>query len=168
MKSGIALQILSLWIGAGLLVSCSIGSKTPPPDPVAAWLTGEPRHKALIHLRKYLPKIVTCPSTIELTEEGVTWVDLQTCSPVDLRRRLNFKDLQGVRLVQEKVSMGRDKRWVEVFQIKSWLPIGRGVGHLNNKEGIQALQEVKSALERLSQGRETPHHWKSQARSFLF
>jgi hypothetical protein len=168
MRTGIALQVLSLWIGAGLLVSCSIGSKTPSPDPVAAWLPGEPRHQALIHLRTYLPEIVTCPSTIELTEEGVSWVDPHTCSPVDLRRRLTFKDLKDVRLVWERVSMGRDQRWVEVFQNKNWLPIGRGVGHLNNEEGIHALQEVKSALERLSQGRETPHQWNSQARSFLF
>lgn len=152
--------------GVGLLTGCGRALKTPP-DPLAAWLPEGPRSQALLLLRAQLPKVIACPSTIELTEGGVSWVDLHSCHPEDLRRRLRFKDVQAVRLIWQKVHMGTDARWLEALHNGSWVPVGRGSG-LAGEDGMRALEAVKTALERLGPGRETPHRWEAHARPYLF
>ncbi|MFQ5914227.1 MAG: hypothetical protein ACE5JS_13690 [Nitrospinota bacterium] len=160
--------ILSVF-ALGLLIGCGRSQKGPAPDPLAALLPDVPRHQALILLRTHLPKVVTCPSTIEMTENAVSWVDIHSCHPTDLRRRLRFRDIQATRLIREKVHMGFDQRWLDVLHNGSWIPVGRGVGRgLGREARMLALEGVKAALERLSPGRETPHEWKVQPRPFLF
>ncbi len=155
-------------IGAGVLLGCSRGPKALPADPLAGVLAAGPRSRALIFLRLHLPRVVTCPSTIELTENGVSWVDIHSCHPTDLRRRLRFKDIRAARLIWEKIHMGFDQRWLEVMHNNGWVPIGRGVAGPRGEKRMQNLEGVKTALERLSPGRETPHRWKAHARPFLF
>ncbi|MFQ5692883.1 MAG: hypothetical protein ACE5IM_07560 [Nitrospinota bacterium] len=159
-------------VSAGVLVAGCGRVLKGPADPLAGLLPGGPRSQSLLVLRAYLPRVVTCPSTIELTENGVSWVDIQSCRPTDLRRGVRFKDIQEARLMWQKVHMGRDERWLEVMHNKSWLPIGRGVGGgiggLGGKERIRVLETLKGAFERLGPGRETPNQWKARARPYLF
>ena len=155
-------------VGVGVLGGCGKTPAAPRPDSVASLLPKGARADALISLRRYLPRAVTCPATIELTENGVSWVDIHSCHPTDIRRGLRFKDIQAARLILQKVSMGFDQRWVEVLHNRAWIPIGRGVDGLRGKEGIQVLEGVKVALEYLGPGRKTSHQWKKQARPYLF
>ena len=158
--------LLLAWVG--VLGGCGRTPGGLRPDPVASLLPKGPRADALISLRRYLPRAVTCPATIELTENGASWVDIHSCHPVDLRRGLRFKDVQAARLILQKVSLGFDQRWVEVLHNRAWVPIGRGVGGLRGNQGVRILEGVKSALERLGPGRKTSHRWKIRARPYLF
>ncbi len=159
---------LLILIGVGALGGCGRSAVTPRPDPVAPFLPKGPRSDALILLRRILPRAVTCPATIELTQNEVSWVDIHSCQPTDLRRGLRFQDIQAARLILLKVHMGFDQRWVEVLHNRAWVPIGRGMNRLRGKKGKRILEGVKAALERLGPGRETPHKWNRQARPYLF
>lgn len=161
-------RVLGLLFLVGVLGGCGRTPAALPSDSAASLLPKGAGTDALISLRRYLPRAVTCPATIELTENGVSWVDIHSCRPTDLRRGLRFRDIQAARLILQKVSMGFDQRWVEVLHNRAWIPIGRGVGGLRGKEGIRVLEGVKAALEVLGPGRKTSHEWKKRARPYLF
>ncbi len=163
-KIGLSVSLLML---AGWVSGCGRPPKAQP-DPIAALLTKSPQDQALIELRRYLSKGVTCPETLELGRAGVSWVDMNSCRSTDIRRGLRFQDLQRARLIRQIVHMGVDRQWLEVKHNNTWVPIGRGVSGLRGKDGARILEGLKSALERLGPGSETPHHWTVQAQPFLF
>ena len=164
MKIGLSVSLLIL---AGWVSGCGKTLKTEP-EPLVSLLLKEPQNQALIELRRYLPKAVTCPETLELDRAGVSWAGVKSCRSTDIRRGLRFQDLQRTRLIRRVVHMGFDRQWLEVKHNNTWIPIGRGVSGLHGKGGARILEGLKSALERLGPGSETPHHWTVQAQPFLF
>lgn len=137
-------------------------------DPISSLMTQGSRNRALIELRKFLPKTVVCPETIELNRMGISWVDMNSCRSTDMRRQIRFQALEETRLVRRIVHMGFDRQWLEVKQNNTWVPIGRGVSGLRGKAGARILEGLKSGLEQLSPANESPHRWMVQVQPFLF
>jgi hypothetical protein len=151
------------------LVACARSSQ-PALDlfgPLEKELDPSPRTLALLSLRAHMSALLLCPRTLEVTERSASWVPLEVCDPQGLRNRLAFEEIKEVRLIWEKVHLGRDLRWVEVFHRQTWTPIGRGL-RSHRLEAIQRLESIKEVLEVLAFGKTTPNRWWGHTRPYLF
>ena len=150
------------------------GCAASPPSPVDLYgplekeLDRSPRTLALLSLRAHMGSLLTCPQTLEVTERSASWVPLEACDPSGLRTRLFFAEIKEVRLIWEKVHLGRDLRWVEVFHRETWTPIGRGLRGNQRPQAAFRLESIKEALEVLALGSTTPNRWWARTRPYLF
>ncbi len=169
MLIGVGLMAMGLWGCSGLSPSTpSTQSTKDLYGPLQNELDRSPQTQALLSLRAHLGDLLTCPQTIEITGRQVSWVPLEACDPAGLRHRLLFEEIKEVTLVLEKVHLGRDLRWVEVFQREISTPIGRGLKGSQSREAVRRLESIKEALELLAFGKSTPNRWLEHARPLLF
>lgn len=167
-RRSFALAIILTVAVIGLLGCAGSPPATDLYGPLEKELDPSPRTQALLSLRAQMSALLMCPQTLEITGRFASWVPLEACDPEGLRNRLVFEEVKEVRLVWEKVHLGRDLRWVEVLHRETWTPIGRGLRGSHRSEAIRRLESIKEALEVLAFGKTTPTRWRGHTRPYLF